>query len=265
MSRHVVRRMFAVTVVAGAAIAVTLGTGVLSARQQRGAAPAAQKMDEEYTKKIIDQTPDKRMQIDLIDHMPLPADPKMPVAAEGPRLHPRRRRQDHLQRRRLQVPRRPRRRVGARDVLVDRQDRGRPGHAGVRGRRRGDDSRPREVQEDHGGPDRSAQDARNSGPTVDRDGQADLLGDRVHPLERDGQRRDAHGTGLPTRDRGVAVHPGDSQQHHHGHHADDRGGRPRPAGGQPAGDCGGAAVAGDGLLGPLRRARQQPRRHRQRA
>jgi len=84
MSKHVVRRTFAAVVVGSAAIAITLGTGVLAARQQKPAAPqkpaagAAVKLDDEYTKKIIDSTPDKRILTELVDHMPLPADPKVP-------------------------------------------------------------------------------------------------------------------------------------------------------------------------------------------
>jgi len=46
--------------------------------QAKPAAAPVQKMDEEYTKKIVDSTPDKRILTELIDHMPLPADPKVP-------------------------------------------------------------------------------------------------------------------------------------------------------------------------------------------
>jgi len=82
MSKQVVRRTLAAVVVGGAAIALTMSSGVLSARQQaKPAAPkgvaAAPKMDEEYTKKILDLTPDKRILTELVDHMPLPADPKV--------------------------------------------------------------------------------------------------------------------------------------------------------------------------------------------
>jgi len=76
MSKHAIRRTFAAVVVGSAAIAITVGTGVLAARQQKPA--AAQKMDDEYTKKIIDSTPDKRILTEFVDHMPLPADPKVP-------------------------------------------------------------------------------------------------------------------------------------------------------------------------------------------
>jgi hypothetical protein len=77
MSKHVTRRVVGAAMMTAAAVMLAAGARVLSAPQQpRGA--AAVKMDDEYTKKIIEQTPDKRMQIDLIDHMPLPADPKVP-------------------------------------------------------------------------------------------------------------------------------------------------------------------------------------------
>src|SRR5476649_2090315 len=36
-----------------------------------------QPVDQEYTKKILENTPDKRILTELIDHMPLPADPKV--------------------------------------------------------------------------------------------------------------------------------------------------------------------------------------------
>ena len=90
MPGHVIRRTLG-----GAAVAVAIGVGlgavVLSA--QRAAAPAAaQKMDDEYTKKIVEHTPDKRMLIELVDHMPLPADLQGAFAAEGSWVHPGRRR-----------------------------------------------------------------------------------------------------------------------------------------------------------------------------
>ena len=60
-------------------LAVTVGITVPRAFEgQTKAAAAAQKMDEEYTKKIVDSTPDKRILTELVDHMPLPVDPKVP-------------------------------------------------------------------------------------------------------------------------------------------------------------------------------------------
>jgi hypothetical protein len=57
--------------------AVVLGAGVVSARQSGRPSPA-QKIDQAYTQKILDSTPDKRILTELVDHMPLPADPKIP-------------------------------------------------------------------------------------------------------------------------------------------------------------------------------------------
>ena len=58
-------------------LAVTVGITVPRAfeGQSKAAAPA-QKIDDEYTKKIVDNTPDKRILTELVDHMPLPADPR---------------------------------------------------------------------------------------------------------------------------------------------------------------------------------------------
>ena len=248
------------------AIGLAVTVGITSPRafegQNKAAAPA-QKMDDEYTKKIVDSTPDKRILTELVDHMPLPADPKVPsplkvlgyIPGEGGRLTYSADVYKYLDA--LDAASR------ARDLLVDRQDGRGPRHARLRRRRRGHDPRPRQVQEDHGRPHGPAQDVRRRGQAAHRHRQADLLGHRQHPLRRDRQRRDADGARLPPRDRGVAVHPDDPQQPDLRLHADDRSRRPRSPGRQPARAAGQPAVAVDGLLGQVRRARQQPRRHRQ--
>jgi hypothetical protein len=61
----------------GLVITASLSIATLSARQSSHA-PAAQKLDETYTTKILEFTPDKRILTDLVDHMPLSADPKVP-------------------------------------------------------------------------------------------------------------------------------------------------------------------------------------------
>ena len=164
-------------------LAVTVGITVPRAFEgQTKAAAPAQKMDDEYTKKIVDSTPDKRILTELVDHMPLPADPKVPsplkvlgyIPGEGGKLT--------YSADVYKYPRRARRRIAARDVLVDRQDRGRPRHARLRGRRRSHDPRPRQVQEDHRRPHGPAQDARHGRQAAHRHRQADLLGHRQHPL-----------------------------------------------------------------------------------
>ena len=83
MSTGVSRRLrrWSLWLIAGLVIA--LGARVVSARQTARPSPAAaQKIDEAYTKKIIDGTPDKRILTELIDHMPLPLDPKVPSPLE---------------------------------------------------------------------------------------------------------------------------------------------------------------------------------------
>ena len=73
---------------------VVASATVLAARQAKPATPAsakatagepaakapagAQKVDAEYTKKIVENTPDKRILTELVDHMPLPNDPNIP-------------------------------------------------------------------------------------------------------------------------------------------------------------------------------------------
>src|SRR3954470_5651910 len=84
MTRQELRRRLGVATIAGTAITIALGAGVLSARQQTLKTPiptatvGTQKVDEDYTKRIIDNTPDKRILTELVDHMPLPNDPNVP-------------------------------------------------------------------------------------------------------------------------------------------------------------------------------------------
>jgi hypothetical protein len=60
------------------AIAVALTSAGLAAGQARPASASRQKPDDEYTKRILASTPDKRILTEFVDHMPLPADPKVP-------------------------------------------------------------------------------------------------------------------------------------------------------------------------------------------
>src|SRR5690349_3110290 len=82
MSMPVVRRMFGSAIGAGIILTFVLGGGVTQAQQTAArppaAAPSAQKVDADYTKRIIDNTPDKRILTELVDHMPLPNDPNVP-------------------------------------------------------------------------------------------------------------------------------------------------------------------------------------------
>ena len=71
MITHGLRRVLGAAAVLSVAGIVGLATSIPLAGQQGGApAPAAQKIDAEYTKRIIDNTPDKRILTELIDHMP---------------------------------------------------------------------------------------------------------------------------------------------------------------------------------------------------
>ncbi|MEZ5316116.1 MAG: M14 family zinc carboxypeptidase [Vicinamibacterales bacterium] len=72
MKRTTVSRRLPAVVV----LAIALGASSLSAGQAGRA--ASQRLDEAYTKKILDETPDPRMEIDLVNHMPLPADSNVP-------------------------------------------------------------------------------------------------------------------------------------------------------------------------------------------
>jgi hypothetical protein len=58
----------------GLALAVAVGVAPRLAGQTAG----AQRMDDEYTRRILEQTPDERIKIDLVNHMPLPLDPNVP-------------------------------------------------------------------------------------------------------------------------------------------------------------------------------------------
>src|SRR6476659_5286339 len=73
--------------VAGVMTALVFGATALTAYQAKPAVPTApakapastgQKIDADYTKRIIDNTPDKRILTELVDHMPLPNDPNVP-------------------------------------------------------------------------------------------------------------------------------------------------------------------------------------------
>src|SRR5262249_8687700 len=73
-------RRFSTPLLVASALVVTVGITVprvLHGQAKPPAAPA-QKMDDDYTKRIVDQTPDKPILTGLVDHMALPADPKVP-------------------------------------------------------------------------------------------------------------------------------------------------------------------------------------------
>lgn len=78
-NRRSLTRWFAMSVTA----ALVLSATVLSARQARPAAKPAQANDVEYTKRIIDNTPDKRILTELIDHLPASATVPTPLKMLG--------------------------------------------------------------------------------------------------------------------------------------------------------------------------------------
>src|SRR5262245_9671804 len=79
MRRHLTGRSVATAVSLGLGVSLLLDSAALSAQQtSKPAATPVQKTDDVYTKKILDGTPDKRILTELVDHMPLPADPKVP-------------------------------------------------------------------------------------------------------------------------------------------------------------------------------------------
>ena len=65
MTIQVVRR----TLVMGVALSIALNVGGLSARQ--AATSSTQRLDQEYAKRIKDNTPDARILTELVDHMPV--------------------------------------------------------------------------------------------------------------------------------------------------------------------------------------------------
>ena len=167
--------------------------------------PAArpQAIDEAYTAKIKEYTQDPRVITELVDHVPASATGA--VAAEVPRPHPGHARRADVLQGHLPLLRRARQGLGPRQGVPHRQDRRRPRHDHRGDRRRGHDqvssTRYKGITAQL---DRPAQADRGGGAAAHRDGQADLLRHRRHPLARDGQPRDADGagaTGSPSRRR----------------------------------------------------------------
>ena len=89
MKTHVFRGTAGAALVLGAAFLLVMGTQAPQAGGQQGptAAPQAraqtQKLDEEYTKRILDSTPDKRILTELVDHMPASATVPSPLKFLG--------------------------------------------------------------------------------------------------------------------------------------------------------------------------------------
>src|SRR5512140_2973293 len=84
MDKHVSRGVLATAVIL---VVLALAVGI-QARQTTGqnARPAgtpSQKIDQEYTKRILDATPDKRILTELVDHMPVSATVPSPLKFFG--------------------------------------------------------------------------------------------------------------------------------------------------------------------------------------
>jgi len=81
---HEMRRAREMAVLILLAGVLAFGTQGLAAGQQgRPAGAPAQKIDEDYTKRILDNTPDKRILTELVDHMPVSASVPSPLKFLG--------------------------------------------------------------------------------------------------------------------------------------------------------------------------------------
>ena len=81
---HDMRRRFGIAAVVLFAFALASGTNGLAAGQQgKPAGAPAQKNDEEYAKRILDNTPDKRILTELVDHVPVSATVPSPLKFLG--------------------------------------------------------------------------------------------------------------------------------------------------------------------------------------
>jgi hypothetical protein len=87
MSTTTYRRTLRGLVALGATMAMAFGATALGARQARPAPAVMQKSaqpnDAEYTRKILDNTPDARMKIELVDHLPASATVPTPLKVLG--------------------------------------------------------------------------------------------------------------------------------------------------------------------------------------
>ncbi|MGE5360229.1 MAG: M14 family zinc carboxypeptidase [Bacteroidales bacterium] len=82
MDKHGARAVF-VAVVILVVLALAVGLNARQAASSRPAAAPTQKVDQEYTKRILDATPDKRILTELVDHMPASATVPSPLKFFG--------------------------------------------------------------------------------------------------------------------------------------------------------------------------------------
>jgi len=84
MVKHVFRQTLKLMLLLGVVFVFALGAYASQAGQKRRpAAPQAQTIDEDYTKRILDNTPDKRILTELVDHMPFSATVPSPLKFLG--------------------------------------------------------------------------------------------------------------------------------------------------------------------------------------
>ena len=76
MKKQVSRNIVGAVLVALASFALALGVQARQGAVQKAAPPRTQQIDQEYTKRILDATPDKRILTEFVDHMP--ASPTVP-------------------------------------------------------------------------------------------------------------------------------------------------------------------------------------------
>jgi hypothetical protein len=188
-----------------------------AARVAAQAAKAPQKIDAEYTAKIKEVLQDARITTELVDHLPASDTVPTPLKFHGRIVG---------QPGELTYSKDINRYLEAIDKASDRammwtigkSEEGRD-IVMMAIRRRGDDQAALEIQGDARAAHRPAEDDRGAGAAAAEDGQADLLRHERDALAGNRRSRDAPGARLPARRRGDAVHPADSQQRHHLHHA----------------------------------------------
>ncbi len=212
MFKQLHRTTVVVALILGVVLAYVVGIQARQAAGQKTAAAGqrAQAVDQEYTKRILDATPDKRILTELVDHMPASATVPSPLKFFG------------------YVPGEDSKVTYHKDIVryyealdkasarvtmweIGKTEEGRPMVA-LAVADEATHRVARSIQADHEAADRPAHADRGAGAAADPDREADLRGDRQHPFVRGRQPGDADRAGVPPGGRGVAVHPADPQQ-----------------------------------------------------
>ena len=191
------------------------------------AAPAPQKIDEEYTKLIKEYLQDPRITTELVDHMPASDTVPSPLKFLG------------------RIPGKPGELTYAKDIYryyealakasprakfwkIGQTEEGRDkvvlaiaDEATIK-----DLDKYKDMLAKLGDPRKTTEE---QAQRAHQHRQADLLGQQRHPFARNRRSGNADRAGLPPDRRRDAVHPDHPQQRHHLHHAGDRSRRPREA------------------------------------